>query len=326
MQAAYVTELGPVEAIRFGELPAPAPGPTDVLLKVEAAAVNPVDGYIRSGAYRTPTPFPFVLGRDAVGVVAAVGASAAGFEVGDRVWCNSLGHGGRQGTYAEYACAPCDRVYRLPDGVDPVHAVAVLHPAATAYLGLFRRGAGLAPGATVYVAGGAGNVGDAVVRLAARAGARVVAGARREDFQRCRDAGAAVAIDYREPTLASELLRASPRGVDVFFDTSGRADLAGAVASLARGGRIVLIASAPDRRAELPLRDLYTRDGSVVGFAISNAGVEDLAAAAAHLNDLLTAGALPARVADVLPLSSAAEAQRAIEEGRAHGRRIVLMP
>lgn len=152
MLAAYITELGSADAIRVGRLPVPQPGPTDVLVHAQAVAVNAVDTFVRSGTYRTPTPFPFVLGRDLVGTVAAVGPGAAPFRVGQAVWCNSLGHGGRQGACAEYAVVPADRLYALPPGVDPVAAVAAVHPAATAYLGLFIH-AHLRPGETVFVGG-----------------------------------------------------------------------------------------------------------------------------------------------------------------------------
>jgi NADPH:quinone reductase-like Zn-dependent oxidoreductase len=158
MRAAYLTELGPPEAIRLGDLPVPEVGPTDVLVEVDTVTVNPVDTLVRSGRYPTPTPFPFVVGRDLVGSVAAVGAGVTGFAAGDRVWCNSLGHGGRQGSFAEYAAVPAERLYHLPDRADPVEAVASFHPAATAYLALYRHGR-LRPAQTVFVGGGAGNVG-----------------------------------------------------------------------------------------------------------------------------------------------------------------------
>jgi NADPH:quinone reductase-like Zn-dependent oxidoreductase len=219
MRAAYITELGPAEAIRAGELPVPAAGPTDVLVRVEVVVVDPVDTMVRSGAYRTPTPFPFVVGRDLVGTVAEAGAGVAGFVAGDRVWCNSLGHGGRQGSFAEYAVVPAERLYHLPARVDPVEAVAVLHPAATAYLALFRHG-GLRPSEILYVAGAAGNVGTVMTSLARAGGARVLAGARPEDAGWCRAAGAAEVVDYR---------------------------------LLADGGRIVLMAGA-DQRLTLPMR------------------------------------------------------------------------
>jgi D-arabinose 1-dehydrogenase-like Zn-dependent alcohol dehydrogenase len=200
MRAAYITELGPADAIRVGELPVPAIGPTDVLVRVEVVAVDPVDTMVRSGAYPTPTPFPFVVGRDLVGTVVVASPGAPGFAPGDRVWCNSLGHDGRQGSFAEYAPVPAERLYHLPAAVDPVAAVAVLHPAATAYLALFHHGA-LRPGETVYVGGAAGNVGTALTSLARLGGARVLAGARSEDAGWCRSAAAAEVVDYRDPDL-----------------------------------------------------------------------------------------------------------------------------
>jgi NADPH:quinone reductase-like Zn-dependent oxidoreductase len=130
-RAAYITRLGPPSQIRWGELPDAPAGPADVIVRTEAVAVDPVDTLVRSGRYSTPTPSPFVIGRDLVGEVVRMGP---GFTAGQRVWCNSMGHGGRQGAFAERVVVPADRLYPLPAGVGAVEAVAVLHPAATAYL------------------------------------------------------------------------------------------------------------------------------------------------------------------------------------------------
>lgn len=319
-RAAYITRLGPPEEIRWGELPDPAAGPADVVVRTSAVAVNPVDTFVRSGRYPTPTPFPFVIGRDLVGEVVRAGP---GFAAGDRVWCNSMGHGGRQGTFAYHVMVPAERLYPLPGGVGAEEAVAVLHPAATAYLALFRH-AGLRLGETVYVAGAAGNVGDALVRMASAAGARVIAAARREDEERCRTAGAAAVIDYRDPEPAARVREAAPDGVGVHVDCSGGHDLAAAVDMLALGGRIVLLAGT-GVRAELPVGPLYVKDGRLLGFAISNASTADLAEAARAINAMLAVGSLPARIADVLPLHAAAEAHRRLEAGRVRGR-LVLRP
>lgn len=324
MAAAWIDELGPAGNIRYGELPVPVPGPTDVLVRAAAVAVNPVDTFVRSGAYRTPTPFPFVVGRDVAGTVAAAGPGAAGFAAGDAVWCNSLGHGGRQGAAAEYVVAPADRVYHLPDGVDPVTAVAVVHPAATAFLALVVH-AGLRAGQSVFVAGGAGHVGGAAIVLAAGAGARVVASAGADDLDRCRSLGAAVALDYRGVGFGESLRAAVPGGVDVHLDTSGKHDLGTAVDVLAPRGRIVLLAGM-GARPELPVGPLYLRDGSLVGFVISNASVSELAAAAARINQLLDEGSLRPRRVEELPLSATAEAHRRLEDGEARGTRLVLRP
>jgi NADPH:quinone reductase-like Zn-dependent oxidoreductase len=313
MRAAFVTELGPAELIRVGELPVPGLGPTDVLVRVEVVVVDPVDTLVRSGAYQTPTPFPFVVGRDLVGTVAAAGAGAAGFAPGERVWCNSLGHGGRQGSFAEYAVVPAERLYRAPAAVDPVTTVAVLHPGATAYLAVFRHG-GLRPGETVYVGGAAGNVGTAVTSLARTGGARVLAGARSDDARWCRSAGAAEVVDYRHPDLPERLRALAPTGIDLYIDTSGHLDLPAVVDLLADRGRIVLLAGG-GQRLTLPVGPLYTHDRRILGFVISRAGVEELAEAAAVLNGHLAAGVLPVRVRDTWPLDRAAEAHQAVERG-----------
>lgn len=325
MNAAYVQELGAPEQIRYGQLPVPRIGPTDVLVAVEAVTVDPVDTFVRSGAFPTATPFPFVIGRDLAGTVAAVGDGATGFAVGDRVWANSLGHGGRQGSFAQYAAVPADRLYHLPDGVDPARAVGVAHMAATAWLGLFRH-ARLGLGETIYIGGGAGNIGDAAVRLAVAAGARVIASASDDGLDRCREAGATVVVDYRDPDAAEQIRDAAPGGVNVYWDTSGHHDFDSAVALMAHGGRILLTAAGPNPRVELPISAAYTHDVSLHGFVISNATASDLAAAADVLNQRLADGALSARIADIMPLADAAEAHRRVEAGHVSGARLILQP
>lgn len=322
MKAAYITTLGSPDVITYGEMDRPVPGPTDVLVRVDAAAVDPVDTFVRSGAYRTPTPFPFVLGRDLVGTVAETGPGATGFAVGDRVWSHSMGHGGRQGVTAEYCVVGVDRLYHLPGDVDAARAVAVLHPVATAHLALFRH-ARLQPGETVLVIGGAGNVGRAATVLAARAGARVLAVARAETAPDCLRAGATAVVDHRDPDAAEQLRELIGDGVDVHLDTSGHQDLDAALAVVGHGARVVLMAGLTARPV-LPVGAVYPRDVSLVGFAISNASVDDLAGTARVINHGLADDAFPIPVTVELPLSRTAEAHRMIEAG-VRGR-IVLRP
>ncbi len=261
MRAAFLEQLGAPDVIRTGDLPAPVPGPTDVLVNVACTTMNPVDALIRSGAYRTPIPFPFVVGRDLVGRVAAAGPGAPGFQEGDLVWCNSLGHDGRQGAAAQQAVVPAHRLYHLPDGVAPADAVTVLHPAATAYLALFVHGR-VGVGQTVLVAGAAGNVGSAAVRMAADAGARVIATAAERDLAYCRELGASEVLDYGGAARY-------PDGIDLFVDTSGGNDLERAVEALAERGRIVLLAGKGTR--PLPAWALFLKTASIHGFIISRA-------------------------------------------------------
>ncbi|MBT2441209.1 NADPH:quinone reductase [Streptomyces sp. ISL-36] len=322
MRAAYIEELGPPDAIQYGELAAPRPGPTDVLVDVLATTVNPVDTFVRSGVFRTPLPFPFVIGRDLVGRVAEAGAGVHGFAVGDLVWSNSLGHEGRQGAAAEQAVVAADRLYRLPPGVDAETAVAVVHPAATAYLGLFTHGR-VRAGETVVVAGAAGNVGSAMVVLAARAGVRVIATARERDASYVSSLGAAEVFDYTDPEVHELIRRAAPDGVDAYLDASGTNDLTRSVDVLARRGRIVLLAGARTQPV-LPAGQLYMKDGTIAGFVISHASTAELAEAAETINRLLAAGVLFPREVEVRPLSEAAEVHRRIETKGPHGSRIVL--
>lgn len=322
MRGAYVTELGPPENIQIGALGEPKLGPLDVLVRSEALAVNFVDTLIRSGRYPTPKTFPFVIGRDVVGAVAATGQAVDGFRVGDAVWCNSLGHDGRQGSFAEYAAVPSDRLYPLPAGADPTETVALLHPAATAYLGLFRE-AGLRLGETLLVSGGAGAVGSTAVQFGAASGAHVIATAREEDADWCRSAGAELVFDYRDPDLWARIKAAAPRGVDVLFETSRHFDFSHTLPLLAKGGRFVLISSLGSPMP-VPLEQLYLRDASLRGFTISGATVTDLAQAAQAINDGISRELLRVRVGTRLRLEESERAHRLMEEGT-RGRIVVKL-
>jgi NADPH:quinone reductase-like Zn-dependent oxidoreductase len=320
-RAAFVNQLGDPSVIEVGELPVPSVGPLDVLVSPEAMAVNHVDTFVRSGSYPTPTPFPFVIGRDLAGTVSSVGPGVDGFSEGDRVWTNSMGHGGRQGTFAGAVVVPAERLYPVPDGVSAAEAARVLHVAATAWLGLFRH-ARLSLGETVLVHGAGGGVGTAVVQLAKAAGAFVVATTSAAEIDWVTSCGADVVLDYRSTSLAADIGSAAPAGVDVWWDNSGINDVASALPRLAMGGRFVMI-SGLDSTPAVRAGDLYTRDASLLGFAISNASVPDLASAARAINALLARAGLASRAGEVFPLSRAADAHRAIESG-AKGRLLVV--
>src|SRR5260370_19666816 len=235
MRAAFFGEAGPAEAIEVGELPVPVPGPTDALVAVEVAVINPVDTLIRSGRWPTLMPLPFVTGRDLLGTVTAAGAGS-GFSPGDRVWSNSLGHAGRQGTCAEYAIVPGDRLYPLPDGAVATKAAAAFHSAATAFIGLHHRARARA-GQTILVGGAAGRIGTAPGPFSRRAGLRVIASARPGDYARCLEQGACAVFDFGDPNLAGRVLNVSPDGVDIHWDTSGRMPLNAMEPMTASGGK-----------------------------------------------------------------------------------------
>jgi NADPH:quinone reductase-like Zn-dependent oxidoreductase len=321
VRAAYIDRLGPPEVIQVGPVPEAPLGTTDVRVEVRATTVDPVDCYVRDGRYPTATPFPFVVGRDLVGVVVATGDGVSRFAVGDEVWCDSLGYAGRQGATAERVLVPEDRLYPLPEGVDPEAAVVALHPGATAWMGLFRE-ARLQPGETVVIGGGGGNVGTAATRMAATAGAHVVATARPADAPRCLEAGAEAVVDHHDPAWPRQLAEAAPQGIDVYWNTAGHHPLGEVLPLLSAGGRIVVTAATAPETA-VPIRDLYLRDLRILGCVLSLASVADLARAAALINDQLAAGGWPVRIADRLPLEATADAHRRLEAGGVPGRFVI---
>lgn len=330
MRAAYIERFGAAQDIRIGELPMPRLEPGHVLARVEAVAVNPVDTYIRSGAYPVKVPFPFIIGRDLVGRVVGVGAGVSRFTPGQRIWCNSLGYDGRQGSFAEFVSVEQDRLYSLPDGVDHMQAVASFHPAATAFLGLVHHLGGVHPGDVVFVGGGAGNVGSAVVQIATAMGARVIATAHgADDIAWLRACGATDVFDYDDSQLDAAVRAVAPGGVDVVWNTSGRNDFDREVGMLAPGGQLALTAGM-EQHPPLPVGPFYTKNARAVGFTITAATPSQLADAARAVNALLATGKLVTRIARVLPLAQAAEAHLLVEgfgpEGRPKGRIIVVMP
>lgn len=317
VRAAVIDRFGPAGAIEVRDVPPPAPGPDDVLVRVTHGSVNHVDTFVRSGAWRTPLAFPFVVGRDAVGTVVACGAAAAGtWSVGDVVWTSSLGHDGRDGALAEHVCVPRARLYRVPPGVAPAELAALSHPGTTGWLALFRHGR-LRAGQRVLVVGGGGNVGWAAVHLAVHAGATVLATAREEDHADLRTAGA-TPLDVREDLTVDAL----GGGVDLVVDAAGANDLERYVGVLRHGGRIVLLAGLR-ATATLPVGRLYLTGATVTGFTISQASVEDLAEAARHLADAVVHTGLRPRRVVVVPLDGVADAHHRLETGHVRGKVVV---
>jgi NADPH2:quinone reductase len=171
MKAAHINEPGTPENIIVGELPTPEPTGSEVLVRVAAAALNPVDTYIRAGTIQMPLPRPFVVGCDLAGVVERVGPQAKRFKPGMRVWGSNQGLLGRQGTFAEYAAVEEDWLYPAPEGVSDEAAAACALVGITAHLGLVRD-AKLQSGETLFVNGGTGGVGSMVVQMVSTSGGK----------------------------------------------------------------------------------------------------------------------------------------------------------
>jgi len=328
MKAAYIEKTGPPEKIIYGSLPKPKPTGKQVLIKISAVAVNPVDTYLRSGMLEMDLPQPFILGCDFAGVVEAVGPEVTKYRKGDRVWGSNQGMFGRQGTFAEYAVVEECWVYPTPEEVSDEDAAAIAMVGLTAHLGLFRE-ARLKTDEGVFVGGGAGGVGSCVIQMARIIGARVLAAAgNKRKVEICQELGATMVINYRTDDLEAALKKFGP--VNVWFETRRDQDLERAINNVAVGGRIVVMAGG-DTKVRFNLGSFYRKDCKLLGYAIFNTPPDEQRKAAAEINRWLGKGRLRARIDRVMKLSDAAAAHRLQEEntlGRAGtlAGKIVLIP
>jgi NADPH2:quinone reductase len=318
MRAAFIRQTGDPGEIVTGQLPDPVPGPREVLVAVRACAVNPIDTYVRAGTVAMPLSFPFVVGCDLAGEVVAVGNEVDRFRAGMRVWGSNQGVLGRQGTFAELAAVDERWLYPTPTGVSDRDAAAAALVSITAHLGLVDH-ARLERGETIFVNGGSGGVGTAVVQIAKSLGARVIASAGTEQKRELvRQLGADVVVDYHDP---GEMLRAvhaaAPDGVDIYWETIREPAFDQAVELLGDGGRMVVMAGR-DARPPFPVGPFYVKQCRLFGFVMFKASSQKQAAAALDINRWLAGGALRVPIDRVLPLEATAEAHAIQEASTIH--------
>jgi NADPH2:quinone reductase len=330
MKAAYIEQTGPPENVVYGDLPRPEPTGSQVLVKVGAVSVNPVDTYIRAGMIPFDLPLPFVVGCDLAGTVESTGAEATRFQPGDRVWGTNQGLLGRQGTSSEYAAVEQCWLYPTPDSVSDENAAAISLVGITAHLGLVRD-ARLQPDELLFVHGGSGGVGSCVVQMAKALGARVMTTAGSDDKARiCRELGSDVVVNYKTQDVTAAIRDFAPQGVNVWWETLREQDFDLIVHNLAPRGRIVLMAGR-EARPPFPVGPFYVKDCSMHGFAMFNAPAEEQQKCAHDINRWMAEGKLKARIGRQMPLSETAAAHRLQEEntlqmaGTLAGK-IVLVP
>jgi NADPH2:quinone reductase len=317
MKAAAIKHTGPPEAIEIMDLPQPAVAAGQVLVRVQAVDVNPIDTYVRSGMVAMPLPLPYIVGCDLAGVVEAVGPNVSNLKPGMRVWGSNQGLLGRQGTFAEFAAVDAQWLYPTPPEVSSEAATALALVGITAHLGLMRD-AQLKAGETLFVNGGSGGVGSMVVQMAKAIGARVITTAGSpEKLNLCRELGADLAIDYKDADVDAQIKEFAPQGVSVFWETQREPNFDRAVALLAPRGRMVIMAGR-EARPQFPVGPFYVKGCSLYGFAMFNATPEEQQTSAADINRWHAAGKLKANIDRVLPLEKAAEAHRLQEENTIH--------
>lgn len=324
MKAIVVREFGKPDVMKLEEnAPDPTMRPGDVLVRIRAAGVNPIDSYIHTGTHARKPSLPYTPGFDGAGEVEDVGADVKGFAAGDRVYIGGPGYApGGAGTYAERALCPPAHLHSLPARASFAQGAAIGVPYATAYRALFQRAAAR-PGETVLVHGATGGVGIASVELAHARGIRVIgSGGTEAGLAVAREHGADILVNHRTPGYTDEIMRATNgRGVDVIVEMAAHINLDRDLTLLAKGGRVVVVGNRG--RVEIDARQAMGRDAAILGLMLFNASDRDLAEIHSAITAGLANGALNPVIARELPLADAARAHEAVMEPGALGK-IVL--
>ncbi len=323
MKAVRVHQFGPPSVLKLEELPAPSPGPGEVLVRARAVGVNPVDTYIRSGAYGAAYSTPYTPGSDAGGTVEAVGGGVAAFKPGDRVYTGGSTSFGFSGACAELILCRENQVHRLAGRLSFAQGAAVYVPYATAWRALFQRARAVA-GETVLVHGASGGVGTAAVQIARAHGFTVIGtGGTEKGRELVAQNGAHHVLDHKDPEYQKQLLALSGgKGVDVILEMLSNVNLGKDLTLLAKGGRVVVIGSRGP--VEINPRDAMGRDASIHGMAVINASDAEMASIHAGLAAGFENGSLTPVIREELPLADAAKAHERVLEAGAYGK-IVLV-
>ena len=319
MRAIRVHEFGDPEVLRLEELPAPAPVEGEVLVRVQAAGVNPYETYVRAGDYRALPALPYTPGVDGAGVVATAGAGVD-VAAGSRVFVtDSL-----SGTYAEFALCRAEDVHPLPNTLSFAQGAALGVPYATAYRTLFQRGKARR-GETLLVHGASGAVGLATVQFALVAGMRVFGTAGSEAGRELVAAQGDVAtLDHHDLAhLELGFDRTGGHGFDMIVELLANVNLGDDFTALARNGRVMVVGNRGT--VEVNPRDLMNVEGAALGVMASLADTEESAEAQAAIAAGVRDGRLRPVVGREMPLADAARAHRHIMERPALGR-LVLVP
>ncbi len=321
MKAIRVHEFGGPEVLKLENVPDLQPGAGQVVVKIHAAGVNPVETYIRSGAYAVKPKLPYTPGGDAGGVVMTVGGGVKRVKAGDRVYvAGSIG-----GTYAEQALCNEGQLHRLPANVSFEQGAAMGVPYGTAYRGLFQRGDAKAA-ETVLIHGASGGVGTAAVQLARAVGLTVIGTAGSErGMQLVQAEGAHHVLNHSAGGYLDELMKLTEgRGVDLILEMLANKNLANDLTVLAKKGRVVVIGS---RGAiEINPRDAMGRDADIRGTTMMNTTEQEYTQIHAGLVAGLENGTLRPVIGQKIPLAEASRAHvEVMKPSGAHGK-IVLVP
>jgi NADPH:quinone reductase len=320
MRAVRVREFGGPEVMMLEEVEDLKPGPGEVLVRLHAAGVNPVDAYMRGGVYGRKPPLPYTPGMDGAGVVEGLGPRVKGVKKGSRVYVESA----LTGTYAEACLADARCVHPLPPPVGFPQGAAMGVPYATAYHGLFGK-ARARKGETVLVHGASGGTGIAAVQLAKAAKLGVIGTAGSEQgLQLVREQGADEVFNHKDPDYLEGLVKSTQgQGVDIILEMAAHLNLGKDLALLKPKGRVVVIGSRGP--VEISPREIMARDASILAMLLFNLTVTEKMRIHHELAKGLKGGKLRPVVGREMTLEEAAAAHEAVLQPGAFGK-IVLMP
>ncbi|HAY85401.1 MAG TPA: alcohol dehydrogenase [Chloroflexi bacterium] len=337
MKAVFIREHGGLSALEYGDLPTPSPGPGEVLVRLQAAALNRLDLWVREGWPGIRIEYPFIMGADGAGQVAAVGDGVTEWKPGTSVVLNAnLGDGTcdfclaglenqclnwgllgetKSGTYAEYVAVPGRNLLEMPESFDPHQAASAGLVFHTAWHSLITRGK-LLPGETVLVVGASGGVNTASIQIAKLAGARVVVvGSSAEKLALAEDLGADALIDRsKEENWSRAVYKLTNRlGVDVVVDNVGTTYYQSFRAAR-KGGRILTVGNTGAPKFEIDNRYIFGKHLSIIGSSMGT--LMDFKT----VMGLVFEGKLKAVVDQSFPLAQAREAQERLESGDQLGK------
>jgi NADPH2:quinone reductase len=300
MRAIVVEKFGGPEVMALQHVPDLKPGPEEVLVRVFAAGLNPVDGYIRSGNYMRLPSLPYTPGMDGAGQIEAVGAKVRGYRKGQRVYLS----GSISGTFAEFCLCQPNHIHPLPPQITFAEGACLGIPYTTASYALFHR-ASPRRGQSVLVHGATGGVGIAAIQLAKRAGLRVIAtGGSEAGLELLKKQGADFVFDHHKPGYHQEILECTGKtGVEVILEMLANVNLGRDLPMIAQGGCIVVVGSRG--AVQIQPRELMVRDADIRGAMILQAPSGTLARIHSDMLSGLTDGSLKPVVRSVFDLEKA---------------------
>lgn len=319
MKAIRVHEFGGPEKLVLENVPDLRPGPGEVVVRIHAAGVNPVESYIRTGTYVVIPTLPYTPGADGAGTVLSTGEGVQQFKTGDRVYVA----GSLSGTYAEQTLCREAQVHPLPKNVTFQQGAAVGVPYGTATRALFQKAYAL-PGESILVHGASGGVGVAAVQLARAHGMLVIGTASTENGRALvREIGAQHVLDHSALDLADQVSKLTGgRGVNIILEMLANKNLAKDLTMVSMRGRVVVIGNRGT--IEINPRDAMTRDATILGMSVLNTPGPEMASIHAGLVAALEFGVIRPVISQEIPLAEAARAHVAVLQPGSHGK-IVLM-